>query len=308
MKGLELCEKYFRQIGLPVLESECRELLPKMAIGLVGDGSDCFGYDDEISRDHDWGPGFCIWLDSDDFHSYGQKVQSIYDTLQKSFMGFEARYTSQYGSGRVGVLEIDSFYQRYLGSKDRPQTLREWLVIPENAMATAVNGRVFHDPAEKFTAIRKTLINDYPDDVRIKKIAARCMSAGQAGQYNYPRCVQRNDIYAASQSEMKFLESALSLIFLLNRRYLPFYKWAHHAVKELPVLGSYTYDSILELMQTRELGKKEEIIETLALKIIGQFKELGLSDSKSDFLPDHGPVVQSHIKDQQVRGYSVLAG
>jgi len=58
------------------------------------------------------------------------------------------------------------------------------------ALATAVNGRIFQDQAGKFTAIRNTLVNDYPDDVRIKKIAARCMSAGQAGQYNYPRCVK----------------------------------------------------------------------------------------------------------------------
>jgi len=49
MKGLELCEGYFREEGPPVLKREFGELFDRMAIGLVGDGSECYGYDDEIS-------------------------------------------------------------------------------------------------------------------------------------------------------------------------------------------------------------------------------------------------------------------
>jgi len=62
MQGLSLCEKYFNEVGLPVLEKECGGLIDRMAFGLVGDGSECYGFDDKISRDHDWGAGFCIWL------------------------------------------------------------------------------------------------------------------------------------------------------------------------------------------------------------------------------------------------------
>lgn len=53
MQGLELCKQYFSECALPQFEKECPELLPRMAIGLVGDGSKCFGFDDHISRDHD---------------------------------------------------------------------------------------------------------------------------------------------------------------------------------------------------------------------------------------------------------------
>ncbi len=308
MKGLDLCEHYFNECGLPLFERECHELIPKMAFGLVGDGSDCFGFDDIFSRDHDWGPAFCIWLNSDDMQSYGPVLQKLYDSLPKEFKGFETRMTSRYGEGRVGVLDINNFYRRYLGTAGLPQNLKQWLIAPENALATAVNGRVFLDRAGLFSDIRQGLLNYYPEDVRLKKIAARCMTVGQAGQYNYPRCVKRSELYAAAQAEMKFLESALSLVFLLNKRYLPFYKWAHRAVQDLPILGHYSYECINKLMQTKEVTEKEQIIELFSLEIITALHELGMSESDSDFLPDHGPQVQARIEDQEMRNFSVLVG
>jgi len=308
MKGLELCEQYFRQCGLPALEAECGQHVSKMAIGLVGDGSECLGFDDEHSRDHDWGPGFCIWLTKEDFVEIGPEIQKVYESLPKSFAGFEARMTSQWGDGRVGVLEMGSFYQRYLGSPGAPETLSQWLVIPENALAMATNGKVFHDPKGSFTAIRNSLLDCYPEDVRLKKLAAQCMSAGREGQYNYPRCLKRNELYAAAQAEMQFLKSALSIVFLLNKTYLPFYKWAHRAVKVLPILGNDSYDAIAELMEMNSPKDKEIRLESFAKKIIAQLKELGLSEGESDFLPDHGPLIQECIRDEEMRSYSVWMG
>ena len=308
MKGLQLSEQYFYQFGLPLFEKECRELLPLMAIGLVGDGSDCFGYDDEFSRDHDWGPAFCIWLNSGDVKTHGERIQALYDSLPKHFNGFDARLISSYGEDRVGVLEIESFYRRYLGPSGLPKSLKQWLILPENGLATAVNGKVFIDQAGQFSAIRKALQGYYPEDVRIKKIAARCMTAGQAGQYNYPRSTKRKEPYAAAQAEMKFIETALSLIFLLNKRYVPFYKWAHRAVKDLPVLGKYSFDAITDLMKTAGSSEKERLMEQFSLQIISALQAAGLTEGTSDFLPDHGPLVQAHIQDPEIRSYSVLIG
>ena len=62
MKGLELSEKYFEEYGRPMLEAEFPELTPYLAAGLAGSGSECFGYDDDISQDHDFEPGFILFL------------------------------------------------------------------------------------------------------------------------------------------------------------------------------------------------------------------------------------------------------
>ncbi len=54
MQGLELTRLFFEECGRPMLEEQFPDLLPFLAAGLFGSGSECFGYDDEISRDHDF--------------------------------------------------------------------------------------------------------------------------------------------------------------------------------------------------------------------------------------------------------------
>ena len=77
MNGLELAQKYYEECGEEVLKKSFPELFSRIAVGLAGEGSECFGFDDEISRDHDWGAAFCIWLDRADYEKYGAAVQEV---------------------------------------------------------------------------------------------------------------------------------------------------------------------------------------------------------------------------------------
>ena len=58
MKGLILSEEYYHQFGTKMIEEIFPKYKEKIAAGLAGDGSECYGFDDEISRDHDWGLRF----------------------------------------------------------------------------------------------------------------------------------------------------------------------------------------------------------------------------------------------------------
>ena len=62
MKGLDLARRYYEEYGKKMLEEEFPETLAFLAVGLVGSGSECYGFDDEISRDHDFTRGFAVWL------------------------------------------------------------------------------------------------------------------------------------------------------------------------------------------------------------------------------------------------------
>ena len=68
MKGLELCEKFYEEHGEQMLR-QFPDLLPYLAVGVIGSGSECLGYDDDISQDHDFEPGFCIFLPGEDLVS-----------------------------------------------------------------------------------------------------------------------------------------------------------------------------------------------------------------------------------------------
>ena len=74
MKGLEISEKFFYEYGLPMIEKEFSEYKDRIAAGLVGHGSECFGFDDEISTDHDFEPGFSLWITAEDERKFGFKL------------------------------------------------------------------------------------------------------------------------------------------------------------------------------------------------------------------------------------------
>lgn len=303
-----MAECYFEEIGLPMLRQEFAPYLERIAAGLVGDGSECFGFDDSLSQDHDWGPGFCLWLSQDDYEAIGARLQEALDALPKTFAGWGPRRTSVWGEGRVGVFEIRSFYRRFLGLDRVPVELNNWLMLPENSLAACTNGKVFRDPLGEFSRWREALNAFYPEDVRRKKIAARCMTIGQTGQYNFPRCVQRGEMFCAQYAETKFCTDVISLVFLLNRRYTPFYKWMHRAVRDLPVLGGCIHERIASLIRETDFAKKGEQIEEICSLLIQEFGRQQLSGYDHSFLVEHGPVIQATIQDRQLRERNVWVG
>ena len=73
--GLRLARDYYETFGRPMIEKEFPAYMDKIAVGLAGRGSDCFGYDDEASRDHDWGPDFCMWVTDETWQEIGEALQ-----------------------------------------------------------------------------------------------------------------------------------------------------------------------------------------------------------------------------------------
>jgi len=304
VKGLDLSRAYWENVGQPAYARLLPESLSRAAVGLAGEGSECFGFDDELSRDHDWGPGFCLWLTAEDMVTLGAQTEEIWRRLPRTYLGFSRQRESELSKGRIGVCGIWPFYTRFLGLDRLPKTTREWNALPEAGLAAATNGEVFSDPLGEFSKVRACLLAYYPEDVRRKRLAAHCALAAQAGQYNYSRCMARGERTAALTSLTLFAEHISAAVFLLNRRYRPYYKWAYRALRSCPVLGE-AVGTRLERLDGEE-ASRFLLIEEISASVIGELKRQGLSSSESDFLLPHAEEIQRSIRDPYLAGLHLM--
>ena len=308
MEGLRLARAYYEEYGKAMLEEQFKDVKDRIAVGLVGEGSECFMADDEVSWDHDFEPGFCLWITKEDERAFGFKLERAYAKLPNTFNGFTREMMNPAGGNRHGVLIIDDFYEKFIGSNKAPTTWQEWLKIPEDTLATATNGEVFEDPLGIFSGIRNELLN-MPKDVWFKKVAAKMVRMGLSGQYNYSRCIGHDDNVAAQIALAKFVEDAVSLAFLMNNKYAPYFKVAYRAMKNLEKYN-YMYDRfeflLLEKNDRETYLKKREIIESIAKDFIDYFKENGLTKATCNNLDTHAYSIIDNIKDAELRNLNIM--
>ncbi len=312
MKGLELARKFYEQHGEPMLKEQFSHILPFVAVGLVGSGSECYGYDDDVSQDHDFEPGFCIFLP--DERKVDRKtafeLERAYSKLPRQFMGFQRSFVSAVGGNRHGVIRTADFFEDKIGRGDGNLTVEQWLSLPDYALAEAVNGEIFCDYYGEFTRIKEK-ISQYPEDVRLKKLAGNLLLMGQSGQYNYKRCVSRNETAAAQLSLFEFAKATLNTAFLLERKYSPYYKWSFRALRELsPDYEALASDLEYLLSSGNDetaVKKKCEIIENICTQISQKMKEQGLLDAVGADTEWLAYAVNDLIKDNTIRNMHILA-
>ena len=310
MKGLELSEEFYFEYGEPMLRQKFPDLMDRIAIGLVGSGSECFGYDDEISRDHDFEAGFCIFLPGEDVvdRKTAFALERAYSKLPSEFMGCKRSLISAVGGNRHGVFRTSEFFMSKTGTSDGRLSVNAWFSVPEQSLAEATNGKVFYDGYGEFTAIRESIAY-LPENVRLKKLAGNLLLMGQSGQYNYSRCISRGETGAAQLALFEFVTATLKTVFLLNRRYIPYYKWSFHALKELPIL--YDIGTDLEYLISKgntekEVVEKQRTVENICVAIISELKAQGISSCEACEVESHAYTVNDRITDGNIRNLHVL--
>lgn len=284
--GLELCEAFYEEFGKPMIRQRFPEYEQVIAVGLVGEGSECFGFDDQVSRDHDFGPGFCLWLTDPVYDEIGEELQRAYDELPSTYMGV-TRFTTLKAQKRVGVFRIGDFYESLIGLRDVPTTQSQWLFLDDYRLATAVNGKVFKDDLGEFSRIRKGILAYYPEEVRLKKIARQAALMAQSGQYNYSRMFGRGEKVTASIALSEFMKHTMAMVYLLNRTYAPFYKWMHKGMERLAILPEIR--DILNALVDFQTGDERipQTIEIIVALIIAEMKKQGLTSGEDNYLDHH---------------------
>lgn len=313
MKGLELSEKFYKEYGEFMLHNSFSELEKYIAVGLVGSGSECFGFDDDISVDHDFEPGFCIFIPDEEIVNSKEAfaLERAYAKLPKEFLGYKRNNISPVGGNRHGVIRISDFLKDKTGDKAGDLCLRDWFFVPEQSLAEVVNGKIFKDGYGLFSDIRQRLFY-LPEAVRLKKIAGNLLLMGQAGQYNFERCLLRNETAAAQLALFEFIKSATHVIFLINKVYMPYYKWAFRAMRQLPQLSHL--EGPIEFLVSNgndevTVNIKKDIINDICKEIICLLKSTGITESNDSYETEkHAYFVNDKIINEEIRNLHILYG
>lgn len=302
LTGIQLAKMFYEEYGAPMIHEKFSEYEDRIAVGFVGEGSERFGFDDVYSRDHDFGPGFCMWVTEDVYQTIGTKLQQEYDQLPLNYKGI-TRINTNMAQGRVGVCLISDFYKKYTGCEMAPKSSDEWTEIEDYKLATVTNGVVFRDDEGIFTNIRNQFLNQ-PESARLIKLAREISAMAQTGQCNYGRSMARRDYVTAQICISEFMQHTMKCLYIINEKYAPYYKWLRQGIKSLDRLSnigerlddlakvpdqrdnwiSYDYDNTC----INNKDEKELIIENIAEMVIDELicQEI-VSDINSNFLNDY---------------------
>jgi hypothetical protein len=233
--GLALAEVFYTDAIKPILDQEFPGL--RYAIGRIGSGSDVLGFDTKQSTDHDWGARIELFLSEEDYKRYRERIDEVLRRrLPAAIHGYPTNFGDPaenkvrvMGSGvagninhRVEIYTVKSFFQNYLYWKPGIPTTKDWLVFPEQKLATIKYGRIFHDTIE-LNRTRKTL-EYYPRDVWLYLLACQWTKISQEEPF-VGRCGDVGDELGSRIIAARLVNDVMRLCFLMEKQYAPYSKW-----------------------------------------------------------------------------------
>lgn len=239
--GMELSEKFYHEIVAPILQEQFPDV--PYAAGLLGPGSEVLGFDDVMSQDHHWGVRMLLFLQDSDHNNLKTEIREVLsENLPYTFEGvpvhwsqpdpedsnnqFPREITEGLVNHRVEIYSVNSFLQQFLGISF-PQahvlTDLEWLALSEQRLLEFTSGKVFYDSVGELTKARK-LLSYYPENVQVYCILAEWNNIFQEMAF-IGRTGYVSDDLGSRVITAKLVKLGMKLLFLVNRRYVPYPKW-----------------------------------------------------------------------------------
>ena len=232
--AVELSEAFFREVVRPAIQAKTPWILEQGAFGRFGYGSECLGLDDEISRDHHWGPQVDLLVPEKVLIELGPNAfRDVIAEFPTEFRGYPVK-AGQGGAVGLASDSIESFLTRTIGRTSPPADSHDWLDIAEEDIVHIINGKVFQDELGEFSHIRGVFSNYYPNDVWKRRIAHWCRCASGMGLYAMRRAYKRRNLPYAYTTFSRTLKFTLELVHLLNRTYFTYDKWLYPLFCKLP--------------------------------------------------------------------------
>jgi Domain of unknown function (DUF4037) len=290
MKGLEIAQGFYAEWGKAYLEKAFPELVKRVAIGRIF-GSDVIGADDEISKDHNWGPQFTIFLSAKDYAEHGEKVSAVMNAAAPNpWKGFRL---DGGGDQSVEVESIPNFIETWIGFSEKPSRSEDWQIIVKEPIDGGVHagrestlyflrhGAIWYDHSGEISSWREAL-HYYPEKIWYTRLAEEIFRVWQHGEYNFvQRVAKRNDPLAKTICIGEFVNGVMRTVLLLNRDYTPYWKWLAHEFRKLP--AAQIYIPLLEdLVAVSTTEQQIEIVLKISADIHRTMKNSDIITAKDD--------------------------
>lgn len=299
MKGIELSKKFFNEYCFEKLNNKAPHLLNKINVGLVGEGSECFFLDDEISKDHDFDKGFSIFIEEKYYKKYKELLEDIY----KSF--FDDNYVE---NNRKGIICTEDFYQKYTNKRYTPISNVDFLNIRESYLSVATNGEIFYGRENLFMEMRNYYKKFYPEDVVYKKLAAYLFQMAQAGQYNLLRSLKRNDKTAVFFAKNEFVNGTFGALYLLSKNYMPYYKLRKRYLESKNYYPKELFLDLENIIYEDDEEKLYYLVEKICAYVLNILEIREIVFTSESFLVSAAEEVTRRIKDPIISRIPIMKG
>lgn len=273
--GLQISREFINELLLPELQRAIPDGFDRLAVGILGTGSDVLGLDDEISRDHHWGPRANILYLRQDADRVAERVGKCIAQLPATYNDFELTRNVK---NQTGICHgaIEDFFIEFLGTAELPQRDADWLKFCEVDLLHVTGGAIVYDGLGEMTRRREALAY-YPDNVWKKRIADWCMYAcGRDAPYNLHRVSKRGDDITSTMYFGLCLKRFMELTFALNRRYAPYTKWLNRSFRKLPKYGSDMAGLIDQAFATSNWNERVHLLIDASYVVVDAIVDLKL--------------------------------
>ena len=289
MKGLEVTRRYFFEWGLPYLRNQHSQLVDRLAAGMIG-GSDSIGADDEISRDHNWGPGFSVWLMEEDYASFGAALAAdLHRAVPDSFEGHGIDECFGSKAKSIRVRSMDEFFtDETSGFTQPPSDVLLWNPShrDESHLYFMKHGQVFHDPLGEFTRRRDGFCH-WPQHALLQRLANASWQLWHYGEYNFGRVAQRGDPLAVLLCKAEFIHHAMRLCFYLEQDFVPYWKWVSYCFRQIDGVDSLARELDC-FSQSTDITEQQRLIESMCAFLCARVVEKGFLSASDN--RDAGPL------------------
>ncbi|HET6251445.1 MAG TPA: DUF4037 domain-containing protein [Tepidisphaeraceae bacterium] len=272
MKGSEIARDFFFSWGRSFLTAQFPNLADRVAAGRIL-GSDVLGGDDEISRDHDWGPQFDLFLSADDYAAFDEELSRAMNAAAPN--PWKGHRLAGAGDKSVRLESVPGWFHKYLTLARFPRDVADWPPPSvESALYFLRHGEIWMDGTGELGRWRSAL-HEYPEKILRTRLAEECFRIWQHGEYNFvQRLAHRRDPITISVCLGEFVSGVMRIVLLMSRDFTPYWKWLAFEFRKRPEAQAYV-KMLDDLVSVRLIQRQVEIVQSVCALIHRQLLEGG---------------------------------